>query len=79
MFSLPVVYMGKIENFSNYFYGLTQRNKVARVRSAAFVFILSHSRKNEPRITRVSNSVLMGKLNYPLPKNFASKILPIDN
>ena len=29
--------------------------------------------------TRASNSVLMGKLNYPLPKNFASKILPIEN
>ena len=29
--------------------------------------------------TRASNSVLMGRLNYPLPKNFASKILPIEN
>jgi len=35
--------------------------------------------KERTKETRASNSVLMGKLNYPLPKNFASKILPIEN
>ena len=57
---------------------LLQPRTAARARCAVLMFILSHSRKNEPRITRVSNSVLMGKLNCPLPKNFASKILPIE-
>jgi hypothetical protein len=35
--------------------------------------------KEMAKETRASNSVLMGKLNYPLPKNFACKILPIEN
>ena len=35
--------------------------------------------KEMAKETRASNSVLMGKFRYPLPKNFACKILPIEN
>jgi len=42
------------------------------------VHSLSSDKERTKKTTRVSNSVLMGKLNYPLPKNFASKILPIE-
>ena len=43
-----------------------------------YVHSLSSDKERTKKTTRVSNSVLMGKLNCPLPKNFASKILPIE-
>jgi len=48
-------------------------------RRAVFCVLSLSLNKESTKETRASNSVLMGKLNYPLPKNFACKILPIEN
>jgi len=57
----------------------TASHSCARSVCCFCVHSLSSDKERTKKTTRASNSVLMGKLNYPLPKNFACKILPIEN
>ena len=68
---------GRESDFDSFSYG--RAYSCAPRCAGSDVHSFSFEKERTKKATRVSNSVLMGKLNCPLPKNFASKILPVEN